>query len=114
MQLAEYFIKNMAMNQQDVFMIHVRELYAGKIGREPRRQNPSIPEESSMNLPGHSAPDLQDAIYVVDWQMEEMVSGELHQLSMWQGVSGTSAGNFEGESSQNSTSKETGTYIIDW
>jgi hypothetical protein len=58
------------MNQQDVFLIHMRELYASKLRNEPawRESGNASPSEllSGMDSGSESVP------FVVDWQMESV------------------------------------------
>lgn len=58
------------MNQQDVFLIHMRELYASKLRNEPvwrESNNARPPEKISIVEFGSGA-----VSFVVDWQMESI------------------------------------------
>lgn len=72
------------MNQQDVYLVNMRELYARRIHKEPVWRE--IPNERTPYLTPGQEPGSDSAMFIVDWQME---CTEIHVVEDGYSRSGT-------------------------
>ncbi len=101
------------MNQQDVFLVNMRELYARKIHKEP------IWRESVYNKPPDLIPGTESGSFtvsfVVDWQMEcidyEIVEKDYTSAAKTEYYESVADSKQE---QQNSGEKEAYSHIFDW
>lgn len=100
------------MNQQDVFLVHLRELYARKIHKEPVWRESSYKQTPDF-IPG-TEPGSEMVSFVVDWQME-CVEYEIIEKGYSQAAATDPLFNAaEGTKDMNSGEKVIYSNIFDW
>lgn len=101
------------MNQQDVYLIHMRELYTRRIHQDPFWRHTLVSGIEEHEPVGES--ETEGSLFVVDWQMEEVACTDCNDSLLHEVNTDFTYRNLEirQESSETGT-KEKYSYIIDW